>query len=70
MSSTKSMIRNILIFIVLIVVTFYIVFRNYNIKATFDMILNANIFYIVLALFCMFFYFIAEGLNNKWILEG
>ena len=70
MKSAKSIIRNILLFIILIVVTFYIIFRNYNIKETFDMILNANIFYIILAVFCMFFYFAAEALNNKWILES
>ncbi len=70
MKSVKSIIRNILIFIVLIVITFAIIFKNYNLKETFDMVLNANIVYIILAVLCMVFYFVAEGLNNKWILGG
>ncbi len=70
MKSAKSIFKNILIFIILIALTFYFVFRNYNIKQTFDMILNANIVYIILAVLCMVFYFIAEAVNNKWILES
>ncbi len=70
MSSTKRIIRDVFIFIILIVITFVIIFNNYNIKETFDMICNANLGYILLALLCMCLYFVAEGLNNKNILDG
>ena len=70
MKSVKSIIRNIFIFIILIVITFAIIFKNYNLKETLDMVLNANIVYIILAILCMVFYLFAEGLNNKWILGG
>jgi uncharacterized protein (TIRG00374 family) len=70
MKNRKVIIRNILLLIILIVVTFTIVFKNYNINNTFNMILNADIFYLVLAVLCMCLFFVAEGINNKWILEG
>ena len=70
MKNAKTIIRNILLFIIMIVITFVIVFKNYNIKDTFTMISNANILFIILAILCMVVYFICEGLNNKWILEG
>lgn len=70
MNSVKKIIRNVFIFVVLIVVTFIIIFKNYNIKNTINMIGNANIGYILLAFLCMIIYFIADGLNNKSILEG
>ena len=70
MNSVKRVVRDVFVFIILIVITFVLIFKNYNIKQTLDMILNANIFYIILAVLCMLFYFFAEGLNNKWILEG
>ncbi len=70
MKNRKVIIRNILLLIILIVVTFTVVFKNYDIKNTFNMILNADIFYLVLAVLCMCLFFVAEGINNKWILEG
>ena len=66
----KSTIRNIVLFIVLIAITFFIVFKNYDIKQTINMALNANSFYIILAILSMSFYFIFESINNKCILNN
>lgn len=68
--SIKKVIKNILFFLVLIVITYIIVFKNYNIKQTIDMISNANIVYILLAILCMFLYLLCESINNRWILES
>lgn len=70
MKNTKRIIRDVFIFIILIVITFVIVFKNYNFKETFNLIGNANMLYVLLAVLCMLFYYIAEGLNNMWILGG
>lgn len=70
MSNIKSIIRNFLIFIVLIVITFVIIFHSYDFNKTIDIVLEANSYYILLAILAMTFYFVFEGINNKMILSS
>ena len=70
MSSIKSLIRNIIIFILLIVITFVLVFKSYDFKQTINIVLDANGWYILLAVLCMASYFVFEGINNKMILAS
>lgn len=66
----KSTIRNIILFVVLIAITFFIIFKNYDIKQTIDMIGNANGLYVILAIISMSLYFLFESINNKCILNN
>ena len=68
MGSIKSIIRNILVFIILFVITFIIIFHSYDFNQTINIVLEANGYYILLAILCMVLYFVFEGINTKMIL--
>ncbi len=70
MESLKSIVKNIFIFILLIVITFVIVFKSYDFNETIKVVLNANYIYVLLAFLCMISYFVFEGINNKIILAS
>ena len=63
----KKIIRNILLFVILIFVTFVVIFKNYDLDKTIEVIKTANIGYLLLAFLCMWLYMLFEGLNIRVI---
>lgn len=55
--------RNILIFILLIVLTFYILLKDSDISEIFNVIKNVKIQYIIIAIMCMIMYVLLEAVN-------
>ena len=62
-------IKNILFFIILIILTFYFILRNQDINKLFNIIKSANIYYIILAIISMFIFFVMESLNVRFTLK-
>lgn len=63
MKKTKRMIRNLLLFIVLIILTFYIILKEQNITEIFSVLQNVKKQYILIAALCMCIYIICEAIN-------
>lgn len=63
MKKNKKLIFNLTFFILLIVLTFYILLKEQNIVDIFNMMLNSDKTFILIAIFCMFIYLLLEGLN-------
>ncbi len=63
MKKTKRTIRNLLIFILLIILTFYIILKEQNITEIFSVFQNAKKQYILIASLCMCIYIICEAIN-------
>lgn len=61
--STKNVLQNGGLFILLILLTFYIIFKNNNIEDIIKTISYLNINYIILAIICSFTFTICEGMN-------
>ena len=62
-SRFKTMFKSFILFVTLIVLTFYILFKDGNITAILDTIKNANMNYILLAVMCMCVFLSLEGIN-------
>ena len=69
MRSVKQILTNIFVLLVLIVFTFLIIFHNFDFKKTMDIILNAKIVYILIAIFVMSLYYVFEGISIKNVLN-
>ena len=69
MKDKKKLLFNIFIFILLIFLTYYIIFRNYDMKYVYQNIMNLDIFYLIVAFLMMFLYFVLEALNIRFILK-
>ena len=69
MKKKMQMIRNFIIFILLIILTFILIFRNYDYKITMDIMLKADFKFIILATIVMFLNISFESLNVKNILN-
>ena len=65
----KKFIRNFIIFIILIILTFILLFKNQDMNKIVNIILSVKIEYILIGILCMFIYFILESLNIKNILN-
>ena len=70
MKNKTQMIRNLIIFILFIVITFSVIFNNFDFRKTINIILNTNKLYVLIGIFCMFLYFVFEGLNIRNILNS
>ena len=70
MNNKKSRITNILIFIILTIITYFIIFSKKDMKNIFVAIQDVNILYILLGIICMFMYFLMEAINIKSILKN
>ena len=68
MNNKKQMIRNGILFIVLLIATFMIIFHNYDFNKTINTMLEVNIFYVILGIIMMIIYFLCESINIKNIL--
>lgn len=62
-SKVKNGIINGIIFLAFVSLTFYIVFKDNNILDILSVINSADKRLILLAVFCMFFFVFAEGIN-------
>lgn len=69
MKNFKSILKNFLFFIILIIITFSIIFRNKDFNQIINVILTVNPVYLLLGVFCMCLYFLFEGLNVRSILK-
>ena len=63
MKKTKKMLRNLIIFIVLIVLTFYIILKDQNISEIFIIVSSVKKEFIIVAIICMCFYMVCEAIN-------
>lgn len=63
MKNTKKMIRNFLLFVVLIIITFSVVFKNSNIYDILNALSNVNMGFIFIAICCMALYITCESIN-------
>ena len=63
MKKNKKYLLNIVFFILLIVLTFYILLKDQNILDIFNLMLNSNKTFILIAIFCMFVYLLLEAVN-------
>lgn len=63
MKKTKKIIFNLIFFIFLIVVTFYILLKDQNILDIFNLMLNSNKAFVLISISCMFVYLLLEGVN-------
>lgn len=64
-----KMIRNLIIFIGLIILTFYMIFKDQDMNELINVIKSADILFVLLGLFTMFMYFFMEAYNIKKILK-
>ncbi len=63
------LLRNLLFFVGLIVLTFVLIFKDQDMNKINDVLKSANISYVLLGLFFMFMYFLTEAFNIRHILK-
>ncbi len=63
MKKTKKILRNLIIFILLIILTFYIILKDQDISEIFNILANVKKEFIIIAILCMCFYMICEAIN-------
>lgn len=63
MKNNKKIILNSIIFILLIVLTFYILLKDQNPMDIIEILKSANLKYVVIGIFCMFIYISLEAIN-------
>ena len=67
---TKKMIRNLIIFILLIILTFYIILKDQDITEILKVVENVKAQYILIAIMCMFIYIACEAINIRRTLKA
>ena len=69
MKNKKKLILNILFFSCLILITYYVIFKDYSMKDILDRIKESNHNYLLLAFILMWFYFLFNKykINIKFI---
>lgn len=68
--TAKRMLFNILLFVALMAVTFWFVFKDQDISQIFNIATNANPWFLLLGVFLMLMYFAMEAINIKSILKS
>lgn len=63
MKKTKKMIRNFIFFILLIIITFYVILKGQNITELFEIVRTAKKEFILMAVICMCLYLGCEAIN-------
>ena len=69
MESVKKVVRNLIIFIFLIIITFSLILKNQNMKELRSIILNIDLKYFIIGFLAMSLYIILESINIKSILK-
>lgn len=65
----KDFIKNFIIFILLIGITFFILFKDENFNDIYGALKSVNIIYILIAVLCMFANIICESINTRRTLK-
>ena len=65
MKKKRKLFRNLIVFILLIILTFYILLKDQNILEVFQVMSSAKIKYISIAIACMFLYMVCEAINIR-----
>ena len=68
--TVKRMLFNVLIFAILMVATFWFVFKDQDLGQIFNVASSANPWFLLLGIFCMLMYFAMEAINIKAILKS
>ena len=68
--SIKKFIRNFIFFIALIIFTFWLIFKDQDIRQLVDILRSANLIYIFIGIIFMFLYFVIESINIRSILKS
>ncbi len=63
MERSKKNIGNLIIFLIIIIITFYIILKDQNITEIFGILGNVKKCFILLAILCMCFYIVCEAIN-------
>lgn len=63
MNRKKKILRNIILFILLIILTFYLIFKDQNIDEIFELLGTVKIPFIIIAILSMCLYVICEAIN-------
>lgn len=66
----KKIFLSIVFLLLLITITFFVIFKNYDIKLLFNTLRNVKVIYIILALLMVFIYLIFESLSTRSILKN
>ena len=66
--SNLKLLRNLFFFILLIVFTFWFIFKDQNMNDMFNTISSVDLKYVLLGLLCMFLTYIIESYNVRNIL--
>lgn len=67
--STKGILKNSIFFIVLIAITFLILFKDNSIGSILKSLENVNFIYVFLGILCMFLFICCEGINIRRMLR-
>lgn len=70
MKNFKKTIKQLLFLVVLIVFTFWLIFRKQNFSEIYNIVIKANIRYVILGIMAMFLYFTAEAYNLRRIMKA
>ena len=65
----RKFIRNVIFFVLLIVITFVLIFKDQDMNQLFNIIKSANKFYIILGFLVMLLSFFMEAYNKKIVLN-
>ncbi len=69
-SANLRLSRNLLLFLGLILLTFWLLFKGQNIEGLIDIVKSANSYYIFLGIFVMFLYYSIEAYNIRSVLKS
>lgn len=70
MELIKKTIKNILFFTIILLITYYLIFRNQDMNHISNIISDVNLLYVLLAFIFMFLYLLTEAINIKIILKS
>lgn len=70
MRNLKKTIKQILFLLVLITFTFWLIFRKQNFNEIYNIVINANVKFVILGIIAMFLYFTAEAYNLRRIMKA
>ena len=65
----KKLFRNLFVFVCIILVTFYIIFKDQDISQFRDILLNIDLKFIFISVICMMLYFVCDAINIKRMLK-
>lgn len=67
--TSKSIFKNSILFIALIAITFFILFKDNSISNILESLRSVNIIYVFLGILCMFLFICCEGINIRRMLK-